>query len=682
MGIPIAIMVIIFLPNPRSRYKAELVGQEIVSKPNCEVYFSDLDGEGVDETIEVFHNIFKGQAAVKVRLNNGNNYGQWNFNGKYHIKSDNHYIADLNNNGIEEIYLFYYRNDSVFLSAIEPFISKNLLIDERFITRIHKRDGAIDYTVRCINSVDADNDGFKEMIFAIVAGFSRQPRQLIKYDLQDDTLIRSVSVGISYAGMEILDINNDSLPEFFIGSSTTDNIPESMDIPFKDNNSWVVGFNSDLEFIIGPIENNGYPTSTAIGSIIGQDGRKILVAYYNTISLNNDKLVLYDHHFDVIDTITINIEFEDPSLKRLIMEQFIYLGHHGILVGKFDKSILFVDENGNDYYFEDDTDITGLRMKEDINKDGKDEYIFHTQIAENIIIFDSQLKYPVEVGSKAILYSDLPFLTGVKNNPNERLFYILAENHLYYYRYGIDLGYYLKYLVWLIVYLLVVLILWSSQKLQRIQTAKKQRIEETINSLQMKTIKSQMDPHFMFNVLNGLAHNVAKGNNEQAHDQILRFSQLLRSLMQRVERIDISLSEEIDFVRSYLELEKFRFKDDFEFIIKVDETIDLTQRIPRMLIQLLVENSIKHGLRNKKGIKKLNLDAGITGDRTSIAIEDNGIGRKAAYRYNRDSGKGLKLINDMIQLNRKMGGKNISIEYKDLHNESGVPTGTVVLVLV
>ena len=190
-----------------------------------------------------------------------------------------------------------------------------------------------------------------------------------------------------------------------------------------------------------------------------------------------------------------------------------------------------------------------------------------------------------------------------------------------------------------------------------------------------------MDPHFMFNVLNGLANNVAKGNSKEAHDQILRFSQLLRSMMKRTDKIDICLAEELEFVKNYLKLEKVRFKDNLEFNINIEKGVDTNIRLPRMLIQLLVENSIKHGLLDVEKRKKLNVDIICKNEKPHIVVEDNGIGRKTAMRKARGIGKGLKLINDMMMLNRKLGGEEITMSYTDLYDAGGKAAGTRVEVV-
>ena len=91
---------------------------------------------------------------------------------------------------------------------------------------------------------------------------------------------------------------------------------------------------------------------------------------------------------------------------------------------------------------------------------------------------------------------------------------------------------------------------------------------------------------------------------------------------------------------------------------------------------------MKHGLRNKENLKKLEISTLCKGEKTLITIEDNGVGRKEAMKKPRDTGKGIKLIRDMIRLNRKMGGNPISVEYTDLYDDTGNALGTRVVVSV
>ncbi len=682
IAIPIFLIIVYFLPNPTSKYKVELEKKEIVNKPNSYVYFNDINNNGIDERVIIFPNIVKNQASVKVMTEDDVNYEQWNFDGYYQKNTYVHTICDLNNDKLPEIYVFYNKNDSVFLGAVQPYPDKSYLFKKKFIAMINKSDGNIDYQIRTLDSYDIDNDGYEELIFSLISGYSKQPRTICIFDLQDDTIKSSFSFGANLSAMVISDLDNDSLPELYFGSSTSANIKDSL-IQYNDYSSWLLGFSNSLQLLFPPIENIAFPSVTQICSFVSDSEQSFIAVNKCNYSGNYDTISFYAENGKEFSFQRLEIPKDDKKVRKIIMQEVEYLGRNWVLVGIFNNHFLFINEKLEIEKIESKEDCAGLIFSADLNNDGNTDYVFQSIMGEYVIIYDRNFENVVIRLTNNEFHSSNPYLCGVRvTDTNSKQLYVLAEKQLYYYSYNLNLLYYFKYPLWIFVYLVTVLFLWLTQKLQKIQSQRKQKIEDTINSLQMKTIKSQLDPHFMFNVLNGLAHNVAKGNNDEAHDQILRFSKLLRSLLMRVDRLDVSLGDELDFIKKYLELEKFRFKDDFEFEISLEEEVDLTQRIPRMLIQLLVENSIKHGLRNKEGVKKLMVNVVKTGGKTSIVVEDNGVGRKSSNKKDEDTGKGIMLINDMVRLNHNLGGKDIVISYTDLLDDKGNALGTKVEVLI
>ena len=676
LAIPVSILIIIFLPNPSSKYKIELVSRKVANKPNSKMQSCDLNGDGKDERIISFHNAVKSEAAIKVMTNDDTNYDAWNFHGYFQKSGNDMFCANLNNDAFGEVYVFYYKDDSVFLGIVQPFPKKEILLQKKFITTVLRRNGKIDFSINLIKEADLNKDGLKELVFIINAGFSRQPRAIFVYDLLNDTITSSLSFGIFLSRLTITDLDNDSIPEIYCGSSTPANIPDSMDIAYDDYHSWFVGFDNNLRLLFKPIKNTNHPSSVNISFFIGDDGKKYIAAAF----IDNSKKELTVKFFHSGNNVFSLKEFRNMKYSKsniiTIMCSIELNNRNYILLGIKDNKFILINEKLEIISRKAQVNVTSLRKVVDIDKDGKDEFIF-LSTENTLVIYDNDLSNPAtfETGIPPHISSWMEI--GLKHNgSNQSEVFIRTDNYLYLYTYSPDNLYYLKYPIWILLYAFVVFVLWLTQRMQKIQLKRKQRIEETINSLQMKTIKSQMDPHFMFNVLNGLANNVAMGNSKQAYDQILRFSLLLRSLMKRTDKIDISLAEELEFVNSYLELEKFRFKDDFEFEIVTEESIDKSLRLPRMLIQLLVENSIKHGLRNKEGLKKLSVKLFYKNQKIIIIVEDNGVGRKEAMQKTRDTGKGMKLIKDMIRLNRKLGGNEITLTYTDLYDETGKASGT------
>ena len=681
LALPITIAVIFFLPNPSSKYKVELSEKVRTDKPICQESFHDLNNDSVDERVVVFHSIVKGETSIKVLTSEGTNYDQWNFHGHFQKGFDQYYCADLNNDGFSEIYVFYFKDDSIFMGAVQPYPDKKMLFRKKFVSTVERRDGNIDYIISTFKVTDIDNDGFNELLFHIKSGFSRQPRSIFIYDHQDCSFKASKSIGAYYGYTVVSDLDNDSIPEIYCGSYTVANIHDSLNIPYNDYSSWLLGYNSNLEFLFPPIEQKAFPSNVKICNYTNIEGKKFIAATFTDLENNNCKLVFYEAAAKEYSSIDFEFTHKERKNNSLFLKSFEVDKKPFLLIGIIDGYFVMYNENLEVKRIKTDIGNAVYYFSGDFNSDGIEEFIFKSITCEHLIILDHKLQNPVWVKTNMQIHSQKPVKWGIKHNKTkaDELF-IKAEDNIYLFVYSLDYLYYLKYLIWFLVYGLVALILWFTQRIQNIRAKRRLKIEETINSLQMKTIKSQMDPHFMFNVLNGLANNVAKGNTTEAHDQILRFSVLLRSMMKRTDRIDISLSEEIEFITSYLELEKFRFKNDFNFNIDIGDGIDQKIRIPRMLIQLLVENSIKHGLRNKEGVKKLDVNIHCKEEKTQIIVEDNGVGRKQAMKTTHDTGKGMKLIRDMIKLNRKLGGKEISIRYTDLYDGDGKAIGTRVEV--
>ncbi len=152
-----------------------------------------------------------------------------------------------------------------------------------------------------------------------------------------------------------------------------------------------------------------------------------------------------------------------------------------------------------------------------------------------------------------------------------------------------------------------------------------------ISELTQANLRQQMNPHFIFNTLNSIQYYMYQHDKLATNTYLTKFSSLMRKVLDNSNHTSIPLRDELDALTLYLDLECLRFKDKFSYEINVDEEIDpLFYKVPTMLIQPYVENSICHGLmpREDKGIVKI--DMKLDKDHIICTIEDNGIGREAA----------------------------------------------------
>jgi Histidine kinase/Two component regulator propeller len=244
-----------------------------------------------------------------------------------------------------------------------------------------------------------------------------------------------------------------------------------------------------------------------------------------------------------------------------------------------------------------------------------------------------------------------------------------------------------------LVWLLSLLLLWSfvSLRLRRLRRRQmeKERLTKKMSELENTALKAQMNPHFIFNCLNSIQQFIFVQNMTAANKYISGLARLIRITLHNSSRAFIYIEDEVDYLSSFLALEKMRFKDKIDYAIEVDSSIDQTTvQIPPMLIQPYVENAIQHGLRYDTGRKgmigvRIHKDK----DHLIVTVEDNGIGRQRAtaektHEEKGHASKGMSLIQDRIGVINTLYGGDTRVEIIDLQDEDGTPSGTRIIIRV
>jgi len=161
-------------------------------------------------------------------------------------------------------------------------------------------------------------------------------------------------------------------------------------------------------------------------------------------------------------------------------------------------------------------------------------------------------------------------------------------------------------------------------------------LEKNLRQSVLKSIKAQMNPHFFYNALNTIQSFIFTDDKRSASTYLSKFSKLTRTILEMSEKENVTLAEEIEALTLYLDIEKVRFDNDFNFEITKPQNINPELiRIPSMLIQPYVENAIKHGLLHKKGNKQLHLKFEFENGLLTVLVSDNGIGRQRSYELNK-----------------------------------------------
>jgi LytS/YehU family sensor histidine kinase len=204
----------------------------------------------------------------------------------------------------------------------------------------------------------------------------------------------------------------------------------------------------------------------------------------------------------------------------------------------------------------------------------------------------------------------------------------------------------------------------------------KNKLQSQFYEMEMKVIKAQMNPHFIFNSMNSIQQFILANDTENANAYLVRFSRLLRRILESNADENISIENEIDLLTRYIEIESSRFGHAFVFeIISEDRLSGSLKRIPQMLVQPFVENSIWHGLLPKKGIKKLRVQFEYINEKTiACTIEDNGVGRKKATKNEplaKHKSLGIRFTEQRLELMKKEWGGNYNVTVTDLLNDDG-----------
>lgn len=243
------------------------------------------------------------------------------------------------------------------------------------------------------------------------------------------------------------------------------------------------------------------------------------------------------------------------------------------------------------------------------------------------------------------------------------------------------------------IFLLVsVLLLWSIIVI-RVKSIKRKHevekkmltIEKQVFELEQKALRLQMNPHFMFNSLNAIQNFVLANDTDKAVNYLAKFSHLMRMILANSTAALITLKDELKSLTYYIDLEKLRFDDKFDYVINRDPSIDEEFiEIPPMLFQPYVENAIIHGLvnSNKRGFLEISIKQMKQGV-LLCSVRDNGIGREKAIEIKNASGikrqpKGMMITQERIEVFNQQNGRNFSVRITDLKDELGNPSGTLV----
>lgn len=240
-------------------------------------------------------------------------------------------------------------------------------------------------------------------------------------------------------------------------------------------------------------------------------------------------------------------------------------------------------------------------------------------------------------------------------------------------------------LLFTLIYIIFMVRIYNIKKKQRLNFERKVEMSK----IELKALRSQMNPHFVFNSLNSIQHYIFNTRSDEAIKYLNKFARLVRIILNNSERPTVTVGDDLEALKLYLELEQMRFEEKFDYEIIIDENVDVDYDImPPLLMQPYVENAILHGLNPAPSKGKLTIRLSSGNNFLICTIEDNGIGREKASEIKRTmptknyKSVGMKITEDRLRILNEINNSKLSVTITDLKDNNNKPLGTKVELFV
>jgi hypothetical protein len=642
--------------------------------------FDDLDNDGAGDQIIANDQYLWKSVFITVKQTRPADSFQQIFRGNFFF-TNNYFLStgDFDNDRIKEIYFLTVSRDSLLLHQQVLPEEENAGIENYFVDIVSSTAEKPDLHVFFGEMDDLDKDGFKELIFLVNAGYSCQPRKVYAFNIRKQRLFKSPENMYQYREMVQFDINHDGFREVLMRGYASNNSGNGCDSTYlyNDNNSWLMALDSGLQFVFRPVL---FP------------GKHSGIIPFTLTNLNKSvPCVQFFQQSDEFPVVTFSLFNESGNiLKREILPDSLGKNYlQFIILQRGDQTHLFQSaSDGQILEYSPNLEIVrkfnigcgaDVFKKMDLDKDGEDELILISLLENKLIIFRNNFSQPAEL--ELVPFISESFLISLKQNKNQMPQLCLSSDQFkYLLDYGLNPAYPLRGAYFAGTYLFFLLFGLLVKKLQLDQIRRRQINEKQVTELQMKLVRNQLDPHFALNAVNSVIYAVINNEPDKAKQVLYLFVNLFKKTLLSAEQFEVPLKEELEFVENYLKMEQIRFRYKFSYSIQIGDTVNTTTRVPKMVIQTAVENAVKHGIGSLETGGLIDIKTYIEKNNLVIEVADNGVGREIAQSLQTSStGLGLKLTNQFLKKYSILTGKKVYLEFKDLYNEDGKPSGSKVL---
>jgi hypothetical protein len=626
-------------------------------------FFYDLDGDKLSERIRIDS---KDTVQTKVLV-----YKDMRIVDQYNLHyrvTEGDYLAvfDYDRDDLMELAIFTQNEDSIFLNILNPFLEDPMIRADRFIDLEGENEFSVKNTV--LIPIDAWGEGKKDFYFAINTGHTKRPRNLYRYNIDLDSLVKSPKSGTPVGLYGWIDFDGDSVNEIYITGRATGNFPS--EYPYSDQFSWLMVYNRDLDFLFPPIKIGQYPSQLWAQPINSKDSTFLAVFYeYMGTGQDTSALFLINKEGSVVrERKLTNSEYHENSMSVVFSEpggDIFLLNSQSGRIRIFNHRLERSDElwiPGNSK--------NPIILSMDLNSDNvRDLFLFSGD--HKLVVTSSDFReftvYPYPYGQIN------PVISRIYRKDQQNLLYLQFKDYGQIIKIQQNPLYYLEVPLLILAWVGISFLIFGMYQIQRYRTNRTREQEKRIITLQMRAIKNQLDPHFTFNIINAMGGlYLSDINKEISYEIFVKYAKLLRQTLVSSQQISISLKEELEMVGSYLDIENLRKDYGFEYKLDIDNTVDMETKIPRMLIFTFVENAIKHGIRsndNQESFIHININKEKKG--MKITIENSGPGLNTYAGKSNSTGMGLNILNEIAELYEKLEGRIISIKMKNLIDDAG-----------
>ena len=667
-----AVILIFLLPPLGLKYR--LITDDL-GKEYSSFHYVDLNSDGITEAI----NSGKGIPYYHLVIMNNDMrvFDQWNFRDVLHPDLKGLHTGDIDNDRFMEIFVFTCKDDSLFLNVNEFFDPDGIRLERVFISKISVVNNTVTSIVYPAGFYDVTGDGYAEFYFSIQTGFGLEPRLCYYFDVVNKVLTSSQFSGTIFLNPQFVDADGDNKPELFGIMSASGNYKTKT--PFTDQSTWLMVLDERLNFEFQPVE---FPGMTNL----------LDIQYYQNSKF---KGYILSHNTGSADTSVLKPRIMLYSLSGEKVKERVYAE---IGIRSHTRMFVLNHKNGNRIFvlanelieLNEDLEVIARELSpfqqyyfayaEDIDMDGDTEFLLYSNHENRLVVYNSKLQKLTETIIN-LPGHDTQF-SHYKPADSKYKLYVKSSENAYFLTLVKNDYYYLGYFLYPGIYLLLVFFIEVLNRITTNRVQQKERLKQRLLTLQLQGIKAQLDPHFTFNSLNSIASLIYLEERDAAYDSLNKFTKLIRVMLSDAERIYRTLNEELEFVTTYLELEKMRFGDKLTYDIKIGSGISGDEKVPKLVLHTFAENAIKHGIMPGENGGMLWISVYKEADYMKITIEDNGIGREKAAGQSKSTGKGLKITGEFYDILNQLNDRQLSYTIIDLYDKSGSSAGTRVEVLV